>query len=373
MKILIVFGTRPEAIKMAPVVKALAAQPQIQSRICITGQHRHMLDQVMNWFDIEADIDLNLMQERQTLADLSARILSGVDQVLADWRPDLVLVHGDTTTSFTTALAAFYRKIKVGHIEAGLRTGLIDSPWPEEANRKMTTTIAALHFAPTAKNRSNLLAEGVEDARISVTGNTVIDSLKATIARIRGDEQIRSSLCASFPFLQTNDPIALVTGHRRENFGRAFEEMCLGLRDLSRSGVHIVYSVHLNPAVREPVNKILGGHTNVTLFEPLEYLPFTFLMDSSRIIITDSGGIQEEGPALGKPVLVTRNTTERPEAVVAGTVVLVGTDRTKIADKAREIIGDPALYAKMSCATNPYGDGNASAKIVERICDEYQL
>lgn len=373
MKILTIFGTRPEAIKMAPVVKALAAQPRIESRVCVTGQHRHMLDQVMNWFEIEADDDLDVMQDKQTLAGLSARILSGVDQVLADWKPDLVLVHGDTTTSFTTALAAFYRKIKVGHVEAGLRTGLIDSPWPEEANRKLTATIANMHFAPTEKNRSNLLAEGVGDSQISVTGNTVIDSLKATIARLHSDERLQKSLYAKFPFLQTADPIALVTGHRRENFGPAFEEMCLALRDLAGSGVHIVYPVHLNPAVRQPVNKILSGHSNVTLLEPVEYLPFTFLMDRSRIIITDSGGIQEEGPALGKPVLVTRNTTERPEAVAAGTVMLVGTDRARIVNSAREVIGNPALYAQMSRATNPYGDGNAARRIVGRIAHEYQI
>lgn len=367
MKILTVFGTRPEAIKMAPVVKALAARNDVDSRLCVTGQHRQMLDQALQLFALTPDYDLNVMRDRQTLNELATRVLLGLDPIIADWRPDMILVHGDTTTSFSAALAAFYRGVPIGHVEAGLRTGRLDSPWPEEGNRKLTGALAQIHFAPTERNRRNLLAEGVSDDAIVVTGNTVIDSLKAIVDRITGDPCLDHRLKSEFPFLAPERPMVLVTGHRRENFGAAFEQVCLALRDLARAGAQVVYPVHLNPSVREPVMRLLGGEDNVKLLEPLDYMPFAYLMQRSRLIITDSGGIQEEGPALGKPVLVTRNTTERPEAVEAGTVLLVGTDRQEISRKAQDLMEDGVLYERMARAANPYGDGNAAQRIVARI------
>lgn len=367
MKVLTVIGTRPEAIKMAPVVRALSSHPEIESKLCVTAQHRSMLDQVLALFRLTPDFDLDVMEPDQTLSRLTAKILSGIDGVLSTWSPDLVLVHGDTTTTLAAALGAFYRKVPVGHVEAGLRTRNIHSPWPEEANRHLTSTIAELHFAPTERNRENLLAEGVRADRIFVTGNTVIDALGDVVAHIRRDEQLAPSLRVRFSFLHDDRPMALVTGHRRENLGDNFEQVCLALRDLAASGVQIVYPVHLNPSVRESVNRLLKGHPNIVLLEPQEYLPFVYLMERSDIIITDSGGIQEEAPSLGKPVLVTRNTTERQEAVEAGTVHLVGTERTRIVEEARALLSDPVRYRQMSSATNPYGDGRAAARIVERI------
>lgn len=366
-KVLSVFGTRPEAIKMAPVVQALAREEGIESRICVTGQHREMLDQVLSLFELRPDHDLKAMRERQTLSGLSAIIMSGLDELLSCWTPDMLLVHGDTTTTFSAALAAFHRKVPVGHVEAGLRTGTIHSPWPEEANRRLTGCIAELHFAPTARNRDNLLAEGVAGERISVTGNTVIDALHAMRNRLRSDEGLREGLGQRFSFIEPGRPVALVTGHRRENFGPAFEQVCMALRDIAAAGTQVIYPVHLNPAVREPVHRILGGERNITLLEPLEYLPFVYLMDRCDLVVTDSGGIQEEAPALGRPVLVTRDTTERPEAVDAGTVRLVGTDRATIRDAASALLADRALYDGMARAINPYGDGRAASRIVERI------
>ncbi|HYD12464.1 MAG TPA: UDP-N-acetylglucosamine 2-epimerase (non-hydrolyzing) [Allosphingosinicella sp.] len=369
MKILSVFGTRPEAIKMASVVKALAAEPALfESRICVTAQHREMLDQVLSLFDIAPDYDLDLMTANQSLSELSARLQVGVDGVLQDFSPDLVLVHGDTSTTMAASLASYHRRISVGHVEAGLRTGNKYSPWPEEINRRVTGVVASLHFAPTEVARRNLLREGVDPTDIEVTGNTVIDSLLDIDARIRGDEALRHSLEARFPFLDSGRRLIVVTGHRRENFGRGFVEICTALRTLAgRGDVEIVYPVHLNPQVRAPVNEILGQVGNIHLIEPLDYLPFVFLMSRAHLILTDSGGIQEEAPSLGKPVLVMRDTTERPEAVDAGTVRLVGTSCATIVDEAVRLLDDAESWNAMARAINPYGDGLASQRIIDRL------
>jgi UDP-N-acetylglucosamine 2-epimerase len=361
---MVVFGTRPEAIKMAPVVAALRATPGLQTCVAVTAQHRQMLDQVLELFGIVPDEDLDLMAPGQSLPDLFARILGGMTEVLARQQPDLVLVHGDTSTTLATALAAFYARVPVGHVEAGLRTGNLQAPWPEEANRRLTAPLSALHFAPTAQSRDNLLAEGLPAASVHVTGNTVIDALLSVVARIGDDAAVSSALAARFPFLDPGKRMVLVTGHRRENFGEGFEQICLALRDLARrDDVQLVYPVHLNPQVQEPVNRVLAGVGNVFLVPPQDYLPFVYLMTRAHVILTDSGGIQEEAPSLGKPVLVMRDTTERPEAVAAGTVRLVGTDRARITAEVSRLLDDADAHAAMARAHNPYGDGQAAARI----------
>ncbi|MCD0279733.1 UDP-N-acetylglucosamine 2-epimerase (non-hydrolyzing) [Xanthomonas melonis] len=367
-KVMVVFGTRPEAIKMAPVVEALRSTAGIQTVVAVTAQHRQMLDQVLELFRITPDEDLNVMQPGQGLPELSARILVGMSDIIARVKPDLILVHGDTSTTFATALAAYYNRVAIGHVEAGLRTGDMYSPWPEEANRRLTAPLAAIHFAPTSLSQSNLLAEGIPPASVHVTGNTVIDALISVVAKIEADSELKRDLAANFPFLDPSKRLILVTGHRRENFGQGFEQICHALKALAdRGDVQIVYPVHLNPNVQEPVNRILAGTDNVHLIEPLDYLPFVYLMSRSYIILTDSGGIQEEAPSLGKPVLVMRDTTERPEAVDAGTVKLVGTSRDAIVSEAFKLLDDAVTYETMSMAHNPYGDGLASSRIAKVI------
>lgn len=365
-RILTVFGTRPEAIKMAPLVTELASRDALESRVCVTAQHRQMLDQVLAAFDIRPDHDLNLMRAGQDLTDVTCNVLTGLRQVLREWRPDAVLVHGDTTTTLAASLAAYYEKLPIGHVEAGLRTGNLYSPWPEEGNRKIAGALAAYHFAPTNTSRNNLLAEGVAAQRIHVTGNTVIDALMVARERMQSRPEVIAALDAQFAYLSRDRRLILVTGHRRENFGAGFENICLALRRIaSRSNVEIVYPVHLNPQVREPVQRILAGAANVHLIEPLDYFPFLYLMDRSHLILTDSGGIQEEAPSLGKPVLVMRDTTERPEAVDAGTVRLVGTDQDTIVEATQRLLDDEAQYLTMSRAHNPYGDGQACRRIAD--------
>jgi UDP-N-acetylglucosamine 2-epimerase (non-hydrolysing) len=365
-KILLVFGTRPEAIKMAPLALELMKNPELKVEICVTAQHREMLDQVLSLFQITPQYDLNLMQAGQDLYDITSRVLQGIKGVLSQAKPDLVLVHGDTTTTFSTALAAFYQKIPVGHVEAGLRTGDIYSPWPEEANRKLTGALADIHFTPTEKSRQNLLAENVPDEKIFVTGNTVIDALLQVVKIIDHDQAIKDSMQQRFDFIDPAKKIILVTGHRRESFGGGFERICEALKILAqRDDVQIIYPVHLNPNVKEPVDRILTGVSNIHLIAPLDYLPFVYLMSQSYLILTDSGGVQEEAPSLGKPVLVMRDTTERPEAVKAGTVKLVGTDLQKIVKEASQLLDDTQAYKEMSFAHNPYGDGKACSRITD--------
>ncbi|WIV96679.1 non-hydrolyzing UDP-N-acetylglucosamine 2-epimerase [Kinneretia aquatilis] len=362
--VLLVFGTRPEAIKMAPVVSALRASAQLNVKVCVTAQHRQMLDQVLGLFDIQPDYDLNLMRAGQDLSDITARVLLELRPVLAECAPDLVLVHGDTTTAMAAALAAFYARIPVGHVEAGLRTDDIYSPWPEEMNRRIVGRIAEYHFTPTSNSQANLLKEGCAPSTIHITGNTVIDALLQVAKRLDGPNLETAEFASKFPFLSNGKRTVLVTGHRRENFGGGFENICLALKRLAERGdVNIVYPVHLNPNVREPVNRLLADATDVHLIEPLEYLPFTYLMRASYLILTDSGGIQEEAPSLGKPVLVMRDNTERPEAVAAGTVRLVGTDADRIYSAAVKLLDDELAYRGMSEAHNPYGDGQASVRI----------
>lgn len=372
--VMVVFGTRPEAIKMAPVVSALKKRQDLRVSVAITAQHREMLDQVLDLFAIDPDEDLNVMQPGQSLPGLFSKILQGMTGVLARQRPNLVLVHGDTSTTLATALAAFYAKVPVGHVEAGLRTGNMTAPWPEEANRRLTAPLAQLHFAPTTRSRENLLVEGIAEDGIHVTGNTVIDALLSIVRRIQSDAGMRETLAGSFPFLDPDKQLVLVTGHRRENFGHGFEQICLALADLARrEDVQIVYPVHLNPNVQEPVNRILAGTKGVFLVEPLDYLPFVYLMSHARLILTDSGGVQEEAPSLGKPVLVMRDTTERPEAVEAGTVRLVGTDRRRIVEQATHLLDDQQVYETMSRAHNPYGDGKAAERIADIISARFHL
>jgi UDP-N-acetylglucosamine 2-epimerase (non-hydrolysing) len=366
MKVLSVFGTRPEAIKMAPVVKALSADPAFDAKVCVTAQHRRMLDQMLDVFDVRPDFDLDLMRPGQDLSEMAAGVLLGMRGVYRKWRPDLVLVHGDTTTALAASLSAFYAKIRVGHVEAGLRTFDTSAPWPEEMNRRIAGVVADLHFAPTARARQNLLQEGVADSSIHVTGNTVIDALQDVARRLREDAGLRRGLDAGFDFLDSGKRLVLVTGHRRESFGHGFDNICRALADIAARGdVQVVYPVHLNPKVQGPVRRILAGATGVTLLEPLDYLPFVYLMDRSTLVITDSGGVQEEAPSLGKPVLVMRDVTERPEAVEAGTVRLVGTDRARIVSEANRLLDDTAAYETMSRAHNPYGDGMAASRIRE--------
>ncbi|WJV53706.1 UDP-N-acetylglucosamine 2-epimerase (non-hydrolyzing) [Prodigiosinella aquatilis] len=374
MKVLTVFGTRPEAIKMAPLVHALAQDEFFESRICVTAQHREMLDQVLRLFDITPDHDLNVMQPGQNLSDISCRILEGLQPVMESFKPDLVLVHGDTTTTLITSLAAFYQRIPVGHVEAGLRTGNLYSPWPEEANRKLTGHLAMFHFAPTQSARQNLLKENLPDSHIFVTGNTVIDSLLWVKKHIISNAALCRSLDKQYRFLDEHKRMLLVTGHRRESFGDGFERICSALADIARHhpDVQIVYPVHLNPNVSEPVNRILNGIDNIFLIGPQDYLPFVYLMNRAYLILTDSGGIQEEAPSLGKPVLVMRETTERPEALVAGTVRLVGTDAAKILANVSELLTDDDAYQTMTHAHNPYGDGHASQRIID-VLKQHQV
>ncbi len=368
-KIAVVFGTRPEAIKLAPVILALKADHRFDCRVCITAQHREMLDQVLRIFKITPDHDLDLMQPDQTLADLTARAIKGIDSYLKAEKPDMMLVQGDTTTVFCAALAAFYNKVPVGHVEAGLRTHNMYSPWPEEANRVIASRLSAVHFAPTALSRQNLLDEGVPDDTVHVTGNTVIDALLSVVETIKHDRTIQEGLAAQFGFLDPGKKLILVTGHRRENFGAGFENICHALKEIAEkhADVKILYPVHLNPNVQEPVLRILGNARNIHLIAPVDYLPFVYLMNRSYIIITDSGGVQEEAPSLGKPVLVMRDTTERPEAVDAGTVKLVGTSREKIVCEAAKLLDNKDAYEEMSFAHNPYGDGQSSQRIVKVI------
>lgn len=380
-KIMLVFGTRPEAIKMAPLVKEFQKHPDtFQTTVCVTGQHREMLDQVLNIFDIRPDFDLNIMKQGQDLYDVTARVLTGMRDVLREAQPDVVLVHGDTTTSTAAALAAFYQQIPVGHVEAGLRTHNILSPWPEEMNRQITGRIASYHFAPTTLSRQNLLQEYVDDANITVTGNTVIDALYWVVDRIKNDRSLDAELeevlrRAGYDVNRLADgrPLVLITGHRRENFGDGFINMCTAIKQLTERypNVDFVYPMHLNPNVRRPIHEVFGDDLsnlgNMHFIEPLEYLSFVYLMEKSTIVLTDSGGIQEEAPGLGKPVLVMRDTTERPEALEAGTVKLVGTDREKIFNEVSTLLDDAAAYARMSQAVNPYGDGLACSRIVERL------
>jgi len=369
-KFLVVFGTRPEAIKMAPVVKALQTvdRARLTVNVCVTAQHRSMLDQVLDLFAIKPDFDLDLMKNRQDLTQITVGVLNGLQGVLAECKPDLVLVHGDTTTTFAASLAAYYQQIDVAHVEAGLRTRNIYSPWPEEMNRRLTGSIARYHFAPTEQAKQNLLAEAVLAENIYVTGNTVVDALLETTQKIQANSNLADSLARRFDFLDPAKKMILVTGHRRESFGHGFENICIALRRIAeRDDVQIVYPVHLNPNVSTPVNRTLGGLSNVFLLDPLEYLPFVYLMSRSYLIITDSGGIQEEAPSLGKPVLVMRDTTERPEAVVAGTVLLVGTDENRIVKEALCLLDNTDQYQQMARAHNPYGDGQAARRIVDEL------
>lgn len=368
MNILSVFGTRPEAIKMAPVVNILKTAPGIHAEVCVTAQHRQMLDQVLDLFQIKPDHDLNIMKPGQDLTDITSNILLGMRQLLKQKKYDLLLVHGDTTTTMAAAMAAFYEKIPVGHVEAGLRTGNMYAPWPEEMNRSLVGRIAAYHFAPTQRLRQSLLAEGIADQHITVTGNTVIDALQQVVQKLETTPELAEQFKAQFSFIQPEKRLILVTGHRRENFGDGFERICQALHTLSqRPDVQIVYPVHLNPAVQEPVRRILGDAQNVHLIAPQDYLPFVYLMSQADLIITDSGGVQEEAPSLGKPVLVMRDTTERPEAVEAGTVKLVGTQVEAIVQEAQRLLDDAAAYQRMARALNPYGDGHASQRILATI------
>ena len=371
-KVMFAFGTRPEAIKMAPLIKTFQADKDFVTKICVTAQHREMLDQVLNIFDINPDYDLNIMKPGQDLFDVTENVLSGMKRVLSDFNPDIVLVHGDTTTTSACSLAAFYNKIKIGHIEAGLRTGNIYSPWPEEANRKITGVLADYHFAPTSTSENNLLKENINKKNILVTGNTVIDALYLMIEKIENDPRLKSrilELISSQYKLFDDKKIILITGHRRENFGHGFRNICNALKTIADNNpdFDIVYPVHFNPNVQKPVREILSNAKNIHLIEPLSYECFIYMMSKSFFIITDSGGIQEEAPSLGKPVLVMRDSSERPEAIKAGTVKLVGTDYAKIIEESQKLIDDENEYNKMSKAYNPYGDGKASLKILNFI------
>lgn len=368
MKVLTVFGTRPEAIKMATLALQLAEDKRFDARVCVTAQHREMLDQVLSLFELTPDYDLDLMKPGQDLADVTSGILQGMRGVFADFRPDMVLVHGDTATTFAASLAAYYHQIPVGHVEAGLRTGDLYSPWPEEANRKLTGALAAKHFAPTETSKQNLLREGLDPSTIHVTGNTVIDALLEVVHKLDGTT-LAGQLQERFSFLEDDKRLVLVTGHRRESFGDGFERICKALAETAQThpDVQVVYPVHLNPNVREPVNRLLAGIDNIHLIEPQDYLPFVYLMNRASVILTDSGGIQEEAPSLGKPVLVMRNTTERPEAVEAGAVKLVGTNVDVITSELAQLLTDADAYRAMSYAHNPYGDGKACRRIMDAL------
>ncbi|MGA6100260.1 non-hydrolyzing UDP-N-acetylglucosamine 2-epimerase [Stutzerimonas marianensis] len=368
VKTLCVFGTRPEAIKMAPLALSLNEDPRFDAKVCVTGQHRQMLDQVLDLFELKPDFDLNIMKPGQDLTDVTCAILQGLKTVFAEFKPDVVLVHGDTATTFATTVAAYYSQIPVAHVEAGLRTGNLYSPWPEEGNRKLTGALASMHFAPTETSRQNLLREGITRG-VEVTGNTVIDALLQVVAKLDKDAGLQQRFQEQFSFLRAQSRLVLVTGHRRESFGGGFERICQALAETAKAfpDVEIVYPVHLNPNVREPVNRLLVGIDNIHLIEPLDYLPFVYLMNRSYLILTDSGGIQEEAPSLGKPVLVMRDTTERPEAVEAGTVKLVGTQVGALTGSLEQLLTDNEAYRAMSFAHNPYGDGLACARILEAL------
>ncbi|KXO12497.1 UDP-N-acetylglucosamine 2-epimerase [Moritella sp. JT01] len=369
IKILTIFGTRPEAIKMAPLVNALNDQQGIDAKVCVTAQHREMLDQVLDLFSIIPDYDLNIMKPGQVLSEVTTNILLGLEPILKEFQPQLVLVHGDTSTTLSASLAAFYQQIPIGHVEAGLRTRDLNSPWPEEGNRKLTGAITKLHFPPTVSSKMNLLNEGVHPNDIEVTGNTVIDALIEITNKLKNDYQLSNTLADRFSQLSNDKKLILVTGHRRESFGDGFERICEALSEIANKypDIQIVYPVHLNPNVLEPVNRILSGLHNVFLIEPQDYLPFIYLMNKAYLILTDSGGIQEEGPSLGKPVLVMRDVTERPEAVSEGTVLLVGTDKNKIVNAIERLLQDEDHYNQMSRSHNPYGDGQACQKIIAKI------
>ena len=372
-KVMLVFGTRPEAIKMAPLVKEFQNSPDFETIVCVTAQHREMLDQVLNLFDITPEYDLDVMKPGQDLYEVTSNILLGLKPVLAEAKPDVVLVHGDTATTMATSIAAFYQQIPVGHIEAGLRTHNIYSPWPEEGNRQVTGRLATYHFAPTDESRANLLKENVDDTNVIVTGNTVIDALLSVVSKIESDKALEQTLVATIAdkgyVVDKSKRLILVTGHRRENFGQGFLNICEGLKSLAVEypDVDIVYPVHLNPNVQKPVNEILSDVDNVFLIDPLDYEPFVYMMYNSHFILTDSGGIQEEAPSLGKPVLVMRDTTERPEALAAGTVKLVGTDKDKIISECKILLEDAEAYKVMSRSHNPYGDGKACERIVSYL------
>lgn len=367
-KVLLVFGTRPEAIKMAPLALQLKQQEgSFETKVCVTGQHRQMLDQVLELFNLTPDFDLNLMKPRQNLSDITSGVLKGLEQVFDEWTPDVVLVHGDTATTFAASLAAYYHKIAVGHVEAGLRTGDIYSPWPEEANRKLTGALTTYHFAPTQSSYNNLIKENIDPKNITITGNTVIDALLTVKEKVETDRAVIAQFEQQFNFLDSTKKLILVTGHRRENFGQGFLNICKALVNLAKKypEIQIVYPVHLNPNVQKPVNELLSGISNIYLIAPQDYLPFVYLMNRSYLILTDSGGIQEEAPSLGKPVLVMRDTTERPEAVEAGTVKLVGTDAALIQKSVIELLENTDLYQTMAEAHNPYGDGDSCQQIID--------
>lgn len=369
-KVLLVFGTRPEAIKMAPLALQLKQQEaSFETKVCVTGQHRQMLDQVLELFNLTPNFDLNLMKPGQTLSDITSGVLKGLEQVFSEWMPDVVLVHGDTATTFAASLAAYYHKISVGHVEAGLRTGDIYSPWPEEANRKLTGALTTYHFAPTQSSYNNLIKENIDPKNITITGNTVIDALLTVKEKVETDRAVIAQFEQQFNFLDSTKKLILVTGHRRENFGQGFLNICTALANLAKQypDVQIVYPVHLNPNVQKPVNELLSDISNIHLIAPQDYLPFVYLMNRSYLILTDSGGIQEEAPSLGKPVLVMRDTTERPEAVEAGTVKLVGTDAALIQQSVVELLENTDLYQTMAAAHNPYGDGTASQQIIRAL------
>lgn len=371
-KVLLVFGTRPEAIKMAPLALQLKENTDaFETKVCVTGQHRQMLDQVLELFQLAPDFDLNLMKPGQTLSDVTSGVLKGLEGVFAEWLPDVVLVHGDTATTFAASLAAYYHKIKIGHVEAGLRTGDIYSPWPEEANRKLTGSLANYHFAPTQSSYNNLIKENIDPVSILITGNTVIDALLKVKAKVETDQKIIEQFEQQFSFLDRSKRLILVTGHRRENFGQGFLNICTALANIAKryADVQIVYPVHLNPNVQKPVNELLSDIDNIHLISPQDYLPFVYLMNRSYLILTDSGGIQEEAPSLGKPVLVMRDTTERPEAVDAGTVKLVGTDATVIQQAVMDLLENSDLYQQMAGAHNPYGDGTSCQQIIDFLKD----
>lgn len=368
-KVLTVFGTRPEAIKMAPLVKALNTDARFEHKVCVTGQHREMLYEVLDLFNISPDFSLEIMKEGQDLFDITSKILLGMREVFAEYRPDIVLVHGDTSSTLGAALAAFYMQIKVGHVEAGLRTGNIYSPWPEEANRRLTSSITNLHFAPTQNAADNLIAEGVKPQTIHITGNTVVDALFLALGQLRSNAALLKKLKSKYSFLELQKKIILVTGHRRESFGDGFENICNALIEVAKKNtdIQILYPVHLNPKVREPVNRLLAPIDNIHLIEPVGYLDFIYLMDRAHLILTDSGGIQEEAPSLGKPVLVMRDTTERPEAVTAGTAKLVGTDSQKIILAVGELLNYRKVYDEMSRSHSPYGNGDSCKLILNAL------
>jgi len=374
-KILVVFGTRPEAIKMAPVIQKLKKEEEYyETRVCVTAQHREMLDQVLDLFKINPDYDLNIMQPDQGLDEVASKILIKLNPVLDDFLPDLVLVHGDTITTFAASLSAYLKKIKVGHVEAGLRTGDLFSPWPEEGNRRLTSILTDYHFAPTALSKKNLLDEGIDDSKIFITGNSVIDALQIIVSRIESDKKLKFQIekrVEKSGFVNLSSKFILVTGHRRENFGQGMLSICKSLKVLAKNNLDInfIYPVHLNPNVRKPVNDLLSDISNIKIVEPFEYEEFVYLMSKSYLILTDSGGIQEEAPSLGKPVLVMRDKTERPEAIEAGTVKLVGSDKDKIVKEVQRLLDNHGEYKKMCKAINPYGDGKTSKRIIEILKD----